>query len=156
MPKRDLHSNIKVVQHVAAVAITATNTPGSGVDNRDYDSMEFVFSVGIMTNVANSPQPSFTFKLQDSTAVSSLFADVTDSNLVLTGSAQSPSTTPDSSTGVFLTIDAASEDAATYRVGYIGGKRYVRLVATAANTPGSTPYSAVCILSHAQLAPTAD
>lgn len=156
MATRDLHSSIKVVQHVAAQAITATNTPSSGVDLRGFDAAEFLISVGTITNIANSPQPSWTFKLQESDSESTGFADVTDSNDVLVGSAASPVTTPDSSTGVFLTIDAASEDATTYRIGYRGSKRYVRVVATAANTPGSTPYSVVAVLGAAHLVPTSD
>lgn len=156
MPKRDLHSNIKAVQHVAAQAITATNTPASGVDLKGYDSAEFLIGIGTVANIANSPQPSWAFKLQESDSASADFTDVTDSNDVLVGSAASPVAAPNASTGVFLTVDAASEDAATYRVGYVGSKRYVRVVATAANTPGSTPYYVTALLGHPNLAPTAD
>ncbi|MBO6542300.1 MAG: hypothetical protein JJ939_12090 [Alphaproteobacteria bacterium] len=156
MATRDLHSHIKTVTHVAAQAITATNTPASGVDTKGFEAAEFLISVGTVTNIANSPQPTWTFKLEDSDDASSNFEAVTDSTLVLTGSAKSPVTTPDASTGVFLTIDDAAEDATTYRVGYVGPKRYVRVVATAANTPGSTPYSVVAVLGRAALEPTAD
>ena len=153
---RDLHSQIKVVTHVAAQAITTTNTPASGVDRAGFNMMEFIISVGTITNIANSPQPSWAFKLQESDSASASFTDVTDSDTVLVGSAASPATTPNSSTGVFLTIDEASEDATHYRIGYIGLKRYVRVIATAANTPGSTPYSVVCVLGEPSQRPTAD
>lgn len=156
MATRDLHSHIKVVTHVAAQAITATNTPSTGVDTKGFDAVEMLISVGAITNIAASPQPSWTFKLQDSDSASADFVDVTDSSLVLVGSALSPVAAPNSSTGVFLTIDAAAEDDKTYRVGYVGAKRYVRVVATAANTPGSTPYGVVAVLSCADLLPTAD
>ncbi len=155
MTTRDLHSNVKVVQHVAAQAITATNTPSNGVDLKGFESAEFLISVGAVTNIANSPQPTWAFKLQDSDD-DSTFADVTNSDYVLVGSAASPVAAPDSSTGVFLTIDDAAEDAATYRVGYVGPKRYVRVVATAANTPGSTPYAVVAVLGNPHQTPTAD
>lgn len=156
MPTRDLHSNIKAVTHVAAQAITATNTPSNGVDLKGFQSAEFLISVGTVTNIGNSPQPTWTFKLQESDSQSSGFTDVTDSNVVLTGSAQSPLTAPDSSTGVFLTIDDASEDATHYRVGYVGTKQFVRVVATASNSPGSTPYSVVALLGDAHQTPTSD
>lgn len=156
MPARELHSNIKAVQHVAAQAITTTNTPSTGVDLLGFDSVEFLISIGTVTNIANSPQPTWSFKLQESDTSNADFTDVTDSSIVSVGSASSPATTPDSSTGVFLTIDDAAEDATVYRVGYRGTKRYVRVVATAANTPGSTPYSVVAILGHPSLAPTSD
>lgn len=156
MPKRDLHSCVKAVTHVANAAITATSTPSTGVDLEGFDSAEFLINVGAVANIANSPQPTWAFKLQESDTSNSGFTDVTNSSDVLVGSAASPVEAPNSSTGVFLTIDDAAEDATHYRVGYVGSKRYVRVVATAANTPGSTPYSVTAILGHAELAPTAD
>lgn len=156
MPTRDLHSNVKSVQHLSAAQYSSTQTPTNGVDLQGFDSAEFVISIGTITNVANSPQPSWTFKLQESDSQSSGFSDVTDSSIVLTGSGASPVTSPDSSSGVFLTVDAADEDDAVYRVGYVGAKRYVRVVATAANTPGNTPMSIVAVLGHPHSAPTSD
>lgn len=153
---RDLHSNIKVVQHVAAAAITTTNTPSSGIDRAGFSKLEFLIAVGVVTNIANSPQPSWTFKLQESDEASANFTDVVTAGDVLVGSAKSPTTTPNASTGVFLTIDNGSEDAQVYRIGYIGNKRYVRVVATAANTPGSTPYCVIAVLGNPAIAPTAD
>lgn len=153
---RDLHSNIKTVTHVAPVAITAANTPSNGVDLKGFDSAEFLISLGVISNIAESPSPSWAFHLEESDSESSGFTAVTNENDVLVGSAKSPLTTPNSSTGVFLTVDAADEDAATYRIGYRGNKRYVRVVATPNETPGSTPYSVVVVLGHPHLAPTAD
>lgn len=153
---RDLHSNIKAVTHVAPVAITAANTPANGVDLKGFDSAEFLISLGTITNIAESPTPSWSFHLEESDSQASGFTAVTDANDVLVGSAKSPATTPNTSTGVFLTVDAASEDGTTYRIGYRGSKRYARVVATPNETPGSTPYSVVAVLGHPHLAPTAD
>ena len=52
---RDNASGKKVVTHVAAQAITGTNTPSTGVDTQGYDSVSFLISVGTVTNIANSP-----------------------------------------------------------------------------------------------------
>lgn len=156
MATRDLASCKKVVTHVAAQAITATNTPSTGVDTQGFDAATFLISVGTVANIANSPQPSWTFKVQESDASGSGFADITDSSRVLVNGIQSPGTSPDSGTGVFLTIDAAAEDATTYHVGVVSTKRYLRVVATAANTPGSTPYSVVAVLEKAALEPIAN
>lgn len=153
---RDLHSNIKAVQHLAAAAYTTTQTPSNGVDLKGFDSVEFLIAVGVITNIAQSPTPSWAFKLQESDSESSGFTDVTDANSVVYGSAASPAGAPDSSTGVFLTVDAAAEDAATYRIGYRGNKRYARVVSTAANTPGSTPISITALLGHPAISPTSD
>ena len=139
-----------------AAVITATNTPANGVDLKGFNAAEFVFSVGAVANIANSPQPTWSFKLQESDEQSANFTDVVTEGDVLSESARSPVGAPNASTGVFLTIDDAAEDAQTYRVGYIGNKRYVRLVATAANTPGNTPYSAIAVLGKPSLAPTQD
>lgn len=154
MPSKDLHSNIELRQVLAAQTVSTTQTTSSH-DGQGFDSVEFVASVGTISNIANSPTPSWAFKLQDSDD-DSTFSDVTNSDYVLTGSAASPVSAPDSSTGVFLTVDAASEDAASYRVGYAGPRRYSRVVATAANSPGNTPMSIVAVLGHPALAPTAD
>lgn len=156
MIRRDLHSNVKLVQHLAAAAYTATQTPANGVDTKGFAGLEFIINIGVVANIANSPQPSWAFKLQESDSESSDFTDVVTAGDVLVGSAASPVTTPDASTGVFLTVDDAAEDEAVYRIGYIGTKRYVRVVATAANTPGSTPLCINAELAFPAIAPTAD
>lgn len=154
MATKDLHSNIKMQQLLAAAAVTTTQT-STALDTLGFGSAEFLIAVGTVTNIANSPQPTWAFKLQDS-ADNSTFADVVNADHVLVGSAQAPVAAANTSTGVFLTIDAAAEDAETYRVGYAGTKRYVRVVGTAANTPGSTPMCIIGVLGHPQLAPTQD
>ena len=154
--RKALHSNIKVVQHLSAAAYTTTQTPANGVDMEGFNSIEFVLSVGVVTNIANSPQPSWAFKLQESDSQSSGFTDVVTVADTVSGSSASPATSPNTSTGVFLTVDDSAEDDAVYRIGYIGNKRYVRCVGTAANTPGSTPISITAVLGHAALAPTSD
>tara|TARA_Y100000034_G_scaffold133845_1_gene200612 strand:+ start:5923 stop:6387 length:465 start_codon:yes stop_codon:yes gene_type:complete len=152
--QRDLHSNIKVAQMLANQAVTATTT-SSSVDTRGFNSCEILIDIGTITNVANSPQPSWAFKLTESDD-DSTFTDVTTAADVLIGSTQDPVAAVNSSTGVFLTVDAAAEDAKKYRVGYVGTKRYVKCVATAANTPGSTPLSISAILGHPNLSPADD
>ncbi len=153
---RDNASGKKVVTHVAAQAITATNTPSTGVDTQGYDSVSFLISVGTVSNIANSPQPTWTFKVEESDTSNASFVAVTDASRILIAGAKSPVTTPDGTTGVFLTIDDAAEDATTYHVGVVTSKRYVRVVATAANTPGSTPYSVVAVLEGASVQPVSN
>lgn len=156
MATREMASGKKVLTHVAAQAITATNTPTNGVDTKGFDACTFLISVGTVANIANSPQPSWAFKVQESDTVNASFVDITDSKRIAVSGIQSPGGAPDSSTGVFLTIDAAAEDATAYHVGVISDKRYLRVVATAANTPGSTPYSVVAVLEAASLEPVSN
>lgn len=153
---KDLHSNVRAVQHLEAAVYTATQTPSSGVDLQGFESCEFLISIGEMSNVGGSPAESWSFHLEHSDSQSSGFEAVTDSDLVLTGSAASPVTAPDSSTGVFLVVDSAAEDSATYRCGYLGSRRHVRCVATAANTPGNTPLSITALLGSPNQSPTSD
>ena len=94
MTSHDLHSNIKVVQHLAAAAYTSTQTPSDGVDTQGFESLEFLIAVGAIANIAQSPTPYWTFKLQESDSQSSGFTDVTDANSVIYGSAKSPATSP--------------------------------------------------------------
>lgn len=153
MSTRDLARTKKVVDHLVAAAYTATQTPTNGIDTQGFDALTFLIGIGVITNVANSPQPSWTFKAQESDTINSGFTDITDSERILVEGMKSPGGAPDSSTGVFLTIDAAAEDAEVYHVGVISSKRYVRIVATAANTPGSTPLHIVAVLEAAALVP---
>ena len=152
---REIHSHLDAVNHSISLA-SATVTPTNGVDIKGFSAIEFVIAIGAVANIANSPQPSWAFKLQESDSESSGFTDVTDSNKVVVGSALSPVAAPDSSTGVFLTVDDAAEDDKVYRIGYIGTKRYVRVVATAANTPGNTPLAIIALRGHAHQQPTQD
>ncbi len=141
MSKRDIGSELGPVQHFA-LALTATQTPTNGVDLRDFGGALVLAFVGIMTNVANSPQPSWTLSLQESDTVNSAFTNVAEADMVLDN--HSNVGEGNVSNGIFQVIDAAAEDDTMYSVGYIGTKRYIRVIATAANTPGSTPM-AVCI-----------
>lgn len=156
MPTRDLANCKKVVAHVANAAITTTNTPSNGVDTQGYDACTFIVEIGAVANIANSPQPTWALKVQESDSVSSNFTDITDSARLITDGIKSPGTAPDSSSGVFLTIDDAAEDATAYHVGVISAKRYLRVVATAANTPGSTPYAVAAVLERASLQPVSN
>lgn len=150
---RDLDSKIKVVKHILGT-VTTTQTPSAGVDLQGFDSAEVVVSIGTMTNVGGSPAESWTFALQESDSESSGFTAVSDDAVVLVGSGNNDGGVDGS--GIFATVDAAAEDDAVYRIGYIGGKRYIRVVATAANTPGATAISVNMILGNPDLKPTTD
>ncbi len=149
---RDVHSDIKAVAHVVAAAPTATVTPANGVDTADFNACEFVIAIGTVPNAGSG---SWTFKLQESDD-DSTFTDVEDPKEVLIGSTKAPVQAPSAGTPEFLTVDAAPEDATVYRVGYIGSKRYVRVVATAVSTPGATPLAITAILARPALRPTQD
>ena len=135
MSNRSMTDRITVKRHINGT-VSTTQTPTNGVDLQGLASAEIVVDIGAVTNIANSPQPSWTFALQHSDTVNSGFAAVEATDAVL------PDGAALGANGVFATVDDAAEDDAIYRIGYIGNKRYVRVVATAANTPGNTP---ICV-----------
>lgn len=157
MIRRDLHSNLKSVSHLLPAVYTTTQTPPNGVDLEGFSGCEFVIHVGAVADLAASPQGdgSWTFKLQESQD-DSTFTDVTEADDLLVGSAASPVRAPNASTGVFLTLDAPTHQNKVYRVGYIGTKRYVKIVGTAVSAPGDSWLAAVAILGLPALAPTKD
>jgi len=129
--------------------VTATETPSAGVDLQGYSAATVICSIGTITNIGMSPIPSWTFKLEESDDDSTYTAVDAGDMLLDYGNNDGSA-----SSGVFATIDAADEDDANYSVGYIGSKRYVRVVATAADTPGATPVS-VTVVKEALQKPAA-
>lgn len=156
MSTRENASGKKVVDHLPAAVYTTTQTPTNGVSTKGFDAVTALISVGTITNVANSPQPSWAFKAQESDTINASFVDIKDSERIAIIASKSPVAAPDSSTGVFLTVDAADEDAETYHVGITSDKEYVRIVSTAANTPGNTPLSIVMELERADRTPVSN
>lgn len=150
--RRDLHSNIEVRQLLAAQAITA-ETNSAGCDLAGFESVDLLVALGAVTNIAASPTPKWELKLEESDD-DSTYSAVTSANDVLVGS--NPRVSAPDASGIFATIDAAAEDAIHFRIGYIGNKRYVRITATATQTPGSTPIAVLALLGKPALAPTTD
>ena len=150
MSLRDKISHAKHEYHWAKT-VTTTETPSAGIDLKGFGSATVLCSIGTMTNVANSPQPSWKFKLQESDSAGSGFTVVDEADILLDYGNNNGSVAD----GVFATVDAAAEDEANYSVGYIGSSRYIRVVATAANTPGATPI-AVSIIKEAYQKPASE
>lgn len=143
MPHRSMTDRVVVKRHINGTFLS-TQTPASGVDLRGLKSAEVIVDIGAVTSIAGN---SWTFALQHSDAAGSGFAAVEADDVVIQqdGAALAAN-------GVFATVDAAEEDDAIYRVGYVGTKRYVRVVATAGGTPGNTPI-AVVVVGEPNLAP---
>jgi len=105
---RDLYNNIRAASAIAPAVINS-NTNGEVIDTLDCNRMAVVVSTGAVAGSGD-----FSLKLQDSdTTASGDFGDV-------------PADLVDSDAPA--TLEAAS----SYRLGYRGYKRYVRLVATKA------------------------
>ncbi len=131
---RDLKSNIDVAQSLAPAARTASAN-GSGVDLRGYGSATALIDIGLFTD------GSFSFKLQESDD-NSTFTDV--------GS--------DDQLGSFSVVDDTGDDNTVQRVGYVGIKRYIRVVVTQGASPAPSTgvvVGAAILRDHASGAPLA-
>jgi len=104
--KRDLKNAIAVRQSLAPAARTAT-ADGTGVDVNGLSSPVIIIDAGTATGTT----PSFTFEIQHSDASGSGYTAVDDADL-------------DGSEPVITDAN----DAAVYRIGYKGIKRYVRVI----------------------------
>lgn len=120
---RDIASNIAAVQAVAPAVLTATTT-SAALDLADFDAAAVIITTGAIVGAGN-----FTPKLQESdTTTSGDFTDVVAADL----------------SGAF---PAALAAASTYKVGYRGAKRYIRLVLTL-NSGTSIAAGAVIVKGH--------
>lgn len=132
---RDMHHNISPVVAFQTTAIGSdTTTGGKVVDLQGFDSVEFVIQSGALTDGTYTPlvEEGDQSDLSDASAVA-------DADLLGTES------------------DAAfadTDDNAVKRIGYRGGKRYVRLSVVSASTTTGGTISAVALRGHAGDVPT--
>jgi len=140
---KDLYNNIEVVSVLDPIAVTATATY-SDIDLAGFNSALLVLNCGLEAGGDGlGATNKIVFTLYDS-ADGDTYAPVeTDDMLNLTVT-----------NGVVLTIDAVGEDNSIYKLGYVGGKRYLELVMTVTGTV-SMPLSIECIKGHPENAPVA-
>lgn len=137
---RDLANNTNTVVVVAPAVITG-DTNGTGVDLQGFSSCQLTVSTGVEGDTLSS-SVKFEYYLEDSDD-NSTFAAVT-SNLNTTGKGVD-------SNGVFLLLDANGETPQITTIGYIGGKRYVRVRIDATGTHSNgTPMSITGVQGNPQ------
>jgi hypothetical protein len=125
---RDISQNIGTTLALAPAVQTAT-VNGATVDTIGFESAALVITTGAIVGAGN-----FTAKVQDSSDGTN-FADVAAQFLV----------------GSLPAVLAASS---TYKQGYLGGSRYVRLVLTL-NSGTSIAAGAVAVLGSPKIGPVA-
>ena len=134
---RDLHDNIKSARAISPfVATTNAAIVSQIIDRQLYDSLEFVINTGTLA----SADATFVTLIEDGDA-----ANLSDAATVIPAH-------------LLGTVAAASfifsDDDKSFRIGYIGNKRYVRLTITPTGTAGNAAIGAVAILGNAHSAPT--
>lgn len=133
---RDLANSIAVVESLAP-AVRTTDANGTGVDLQGFQSATVIAHIGAEGDTLASDLK-IDLKLEhsddDQTFTAVAQADVVEATIA--------------DGGIFYTADAAA-DVGVATVGYVGGKRYVRVVSdlTGTHTNG-TPTSAVVVKGH--------
>ena len=141
---RDLSNNINpAVSVINAVKTAAAN--GTGVDLQGYESATILVDVGAEGDTLSSSvyfEISLEHSDDDSTYTDCAQADIIDGTI--------------SAGGIWLKLDGTANgnpDSAggIFRVGYVGGKRYVRVVLAKTGTHSNgTPIGAIVVRGHAR------
>lgn len=135
---RDLYNNLAIRRAISPVSVADNTAQVSQIiDRQGFDSLVFGIAIG---SVADA-DATFTVLVEDGNDSGlSDAAAVADSELNGTEAAAG------------FQFDSDNQ---TRKIGYNGIKRYVRLTITPANNASAALLSAVAILSHASLQPTA-
>lgn len=136
---RDLMNNIHVVRAISPVSVADTTAQVSQIiDRRGYDSLTFLIATGSIADA----DATFTVLVEEGDAANlSDAAAVADDDLIGTE---------------VLAAFQFDDDNETRKIGYRGAKRYVRLTITPVNNASAALLSAVAVLGHASIRPTAN
>lgn len=141
---RDIHNNIGIVTGIAPAVYSADTTPAA-IDLLGFEAAEVVVHVGV-GGITFSGTNKIEFVLTHSDD------DVSYSNVALADVLGLESVT----SGIVLALTAAHAAATVTRVGYIGGKRYLKLLADFSGTHGAgTPIAATVVKGDALSRPVA-
>lgn len=135
---KDLMNNIDVKRVIAPVSV-ADNTAAVGqvVDGRGFDSLTYLIATGSIADA----DATFAVLLEESDASGSGFAAVADADLIGTEA---------------LAGFQFDDDNECRKLGYKGSKRYTRLTITPANNASAALVTAIAVLGHPAIAPTAN
>lgn len=136
MASRDLHNNVKATPALNPQAISANGAVnGAIIDLAGYESAEFMIQSATLTDGTYTP--------------SITAGDVSDlSDGAAVGTTDLIGTIADATF-------AATADNSVKKLGYKGGKRYIRLTVTAAGVTSGGTLAAIAALGHPKSAPVA-
>ncbi len=136
---RDLANSISVKRAISPAAPIADNTPivSAIVDRAGFEALVFAIAIGA---------------LADADATFAVALDHGDAPNLSDAAAVPASQLTGTLAAAGFKFDS---DDQTRKIGYVGGKQYVRLTITPANNAGNAFVSAVAILSSARYRPSA-
>jgi len=141
---KDLYNNIEVVSVLDPIVVSATATH-TDIDLAGFNSACLLISIGLDAGTGLSATDYWTFTLKDSPDGTTYTNVETADMLDLTVTS-----------GVVLVVDATTEDNAIYKLGYVGGKRYLELTYTETTTgSNATPMSIVLVKGNPENSPVA-
>lgn len=147
-PERDSMSSLFAIAAIAAATLAADNTPDA-IDLRDYHSATLLLNVGV-GGITFSGTNKIEFVLTHSDD-GITYVPVTDDDLLKDGLA--PATVAN---GIVRALTSAHAAATLQKLGYVGGKRFVKLLADFSGTHGTgTPVGALWVRGRAALRGTA-
>lgn len=137
---KDLYNNIEITSILDPVVVAATATH-TDIDLKGFNSACLVVNCGLDAGTGLSDSHKLVFTLKDSTD-GVTYANVETADMLdLTVTA-----------GTVITIDAVGEDNSIYKLGYVGGKRYLELTYTETGTV-SMPMSIELIKGEPEKSP---
>lgn len=145
---KDLHSKLGVVSLLDPVVVAATGNVAD-IDLAGFNSALILIALGLEAGGQTlGASHNLAFKLEhaddDGTGAAGSYAAVAAKDIL--------GFTP--SSGVFFTLDSATEDNAIYKAGYVGGKRFLKITYTETGTV-SVPMSLILIKGDPQNSPVA-
>lgn len=136
---RDLMNNVHPRRAISPVSVADNTAQVSQIiDRQGYDSLTFLIATGSLADA----DVTYTVLVEDGdNSGLSDAAAVTDDNLLGTEA---------------LAGFQFDDDNETRKIGYVGGKRYVRLTITPANNASAGLLCAMALLGHPESVPTAN
>jgi len=137
--RRDLSSKVNPKVSTAPVVVTDTTAQvGSIIDTAGYTSLTYLIATGTLADA----DATFAVQVDEGDAANLSDASaVADADLIGTEA---------------LAGFTFAADSACRKIGYIGGKRYVRLTITPSGNSGNAPIACIALLGDATRAPTSN
>jgi len=132
---KDLANSIAVVSTLDPDTRTA-DANGTGIDLQGFESATVVAQVGA-EGITLSSSNKIEIVLQHSDD-DSTYTDVTSSTDVVDGTVDS--------NGIFVTLDDNAEAPSIHTIGYVGGKRYIRVELDYSGTHGTGTEISACVI----------